>query len=107
LFWQGVFSIPIFFLLSFIFERDFQYHITWPVIAGILYQGLVIAGFCFILWTMLLQKYLASRLGVFHFISPILGVVFSNLLLGDAVSPWIIASMLLVGAGIAVVNYDG
>ena len=55
---------------------------------------------------MLLQRFLASRLGVFHFISPILGVVFSNLLLGDAISSWMIASMVLVGAGIAVVNYE-
>ena len=106
LFWQGVFSIPVFFVLSVLFERDFQYQITWAVVSGILYQGLVVAGFCFILWTVLLQRHLASRLGVFHFISPIIGVVFSNLLLGEGISPWIIASMMLVGAGIAVVNYD-
>jgi drug/metabolite transporter (DMT)-like permease len=106
LLWQGIFSLPIFFLLSYLFERDFQYRITLAVIGGVLYQGLVIAGFCFILWTVLLRRYMASRLGVFHFVTPIVGVFFSNLLLGEGISLWIVASMLLVGAGIAIVNSE-
>ncbi len=106
LLWQGVFSIPIFFLLSYFFERDFHYRITLAVIGGILYQGLVVAGFCFILWTVLLGRHMASRLGVFHFVTPIVGVVFSNLLLGEGISLWIVASMLLVGAGIPIVNSE-
>ncbi|MBW1960651.1 MAG: DMT family transporter [Deltaproteobacteria bacterium] len=107
LLWQGAFSIPVFLLLSYFFEQGFQYQITAWVVVGILYQGLVIAGFCFILSTILLRRYMASRLAVFHFVTPIVGVVFSNLLLGEGISPWIIASMLLVGMGIAIVNSEG
>ena len=106
LIWQSSLSIPIFFALSFIFERDFQYAITPAVVLATLYQGVVIAGFCFILWTLLLRRYMASRLGVFHFVTPIFGVLFSNLFLGEAVSYGIIASMLFVGIGIAIVNYE-
>jgi len=106
LLYQGAFGIPLFFFLSFLFERNFQYQINAAVVAAILYQGVVVAGFCFILMTVLLRRFMASRLGVFGFVTPIVGVVFSNLLLGEGISTWIVASMLLVGIGIAVVNYE-
>jgi drug/metabolite transporter (DMT)-like permease len=105
--WQSSLSIPIFFILSAVFENDFNYRFDAAVVLGVLYQGVVIAGFCFILWTTLLRRYMASRLGVFHFVTPVFGVLFSNLLLGEPISYGIIASMVLVGIGIAVVNSEG
>lgn len=106
LIWQSSLSIPIFLLLSLIFERNFSYAITPAVVLAVLYQGLIVAGFCFILWTMLLRRFMASRLGVFHFVTPVFGVLFSHLFLGETVSYGLVASMLLVGVGIAVVNYE-
>lgn len=106
LIWQAVFSIPTFFILSFIFENHIPYQLTTGVVLGILYQGVVIAGFAFIIYTRLLQRYIASRVGVFHFLTPVFGVLFSNLLLGEELSFGLIASMILVGAGITIVNYE-
>ena len=62
-----------------------------------------VLGF-FIVLTLLFQRYIASRVGVFQFITPVFGVVFSNLLLGERLSFGLVASMVLVGTGIAIVN---
>jgi drug/metabolite transporter (DMT)-like permease len=106
LLWQAALSIPVFFLLSFFFERDFHYQFDSRVILGILYQGVMVAGIGFIVLTLLFQRYIASRVGVFQFITPVFGVLFSNLLLGEGLSFGLIASMVLVGTGIAIVNYE-
>ena len=106
LLWQAALSIPAFLLLSLIFEGDYSYQLKTEVVLGILYQGLVIAGFGFMIHTILLQRYVASKLGVFHFATPLFGVVFSNILLGEAISIGLIGSMILVAAGITIVNYE-
>lgn len=104
--WQYSLSAPTFCILSMVFESDFSYRLNPAVVLGVLYQSVVVAGFCFLLWTFLLRRYMASRLGVFHFVTPVFGVSFSNLLLGEAISTGILASMILVGIGIAVVNSE-
>lgn len=106
LLWMAAFSVPLFFLLSLIFEGDTAFRFSTEIVAAILYQGVIISGFVFILWTNLLRRYMASRLGVFHFATPLFGILLSYLVLGEAVSHWLLASMLLVGAGIAIVNWE-
>lgn len=105
LLWQAGPSLPIFFGLSFLIETQ-PISLDARVIGGVLYQGLVVAGFCFILLTSLLQRYSASKLAVFGFITPVIGVVVSNLLLNDPISPGILISLILVGLGITIVNRE-
>ena len=105
LIWQAAPSLPIFFALSALFETA-PTHLDIRIIGGVLYQGLIVAGFCFILLTSLLQRYSASKLAVFGFITPVIGVVISNLLLGDPISLGILLSLALVGAGITIVNRE-
>ena len=52
-------------------------------IAAVLYQGVVVAGFCFVAWTTVLKKYSPSKLTVLFFTTPLFGVLLSHLLLGD------------------------
>ena len=104
LFWQALLSLPLFFGFSAIFEQDAVYTWTWSVVGSLLYQGLVVAGLCFILWVFLLQRHSASRLGVFGFATPVCGVALSALLLGETLSPLLLLSMVLVATGIVVVN---
>jgi drug/metabolite transporter (DMT)-like permease len=105
LIWQAAPSLPIFFALSALFENQ-PLQLDIRILAGVLYQGLVVAGFCFILLTSLLQRYSASKLAVFGFITPLVGVFISHHLLGDPISPGILLSLFLVGAGITIVNRD-
>ncbi|MFC1527046.1 DMT family transporter [Candidatus Latescibacterota bacterium] len=106
LFWQATAGVPVFVALSVLLEPGSVYGTTPGVMAGVAYQGVVVAGFCFILWVSLLKRHSASRLGVFAFSTPIVGVLFSALIMGDPLTPMLMASMALVAAGIVVVNAD-
>ena len=107
LFWQALLSLPLFWAFSAVFERDAVYQWTLPVIGSILYQGLVVAGLCFIIWVSLMKRHSASRLGVFGFATTVCGVFLSALLLGEALSWLLLLSMGLVATGIVVVNRQG
>lgn len=107
LFWQAALSLPIFGVLSLIWERGAAYHLDLPVVGALLYQGVVVAGVCFIVWVSLLRRHSASRLGVYSFATPPAGVLLSALLLNEAISPFLWGSMALVAVGIAIVNREG
>lgn len=104
LLWQAVFGIPAFSLLSLVFEGPWKHGLDGAVISAVLYQGLVVAGLCFIIHTTLLRRYVASRLTVFGFITPVAGVILSGLLLSERISLGLVASLVFVAAGIAIVN---
>jgi drug/metabolite transporter (DMT)-like permease len=107
LFWQATLSVPVFFILSLIFEDLDSIYLDTRIVLSIVYQGVIVAGLCFIFWTLLLHRYNASRLSVFGFVSPIAGVIFSHFLLGEPITNALIIGGLLVAAGIAVVNLRG
>ncbi|MDH7571196.1 MAG: DMT family transporter [Armatimonadota bacterium] len=102
--WEMVPGVAGFFLLS----RWLEGPLTWPagaaVWTAILYQGLVVAGFAFVAWTLLLERYPASRLTAFQFTTPVFGVVFSALLLGEPLTRGVAAGTALVGAGLLLAN---
>ena len=102
--WQAILGVPMFLLLSLSLERWIRFRITPEVIYAVLYQGLVVAGFSFILLTTMLRRYMASRLGVFAFATPLFGVFLCYLLLAKRLSMMILVSGILVGVEISVVN---
>ncbi len=104
--WQAFTSLPIFFGTSLLFEAEPRMILSVDVVSGVLYQGIVVAGFCFLIFLGLLKKYKASRIGVFGFITPLFGVILSGLLLKEPVSPALIGSVLLVGIGIVIANRE-
>jgi drug/metabolite transporter (DMT)-like permease len=78
-----------------------------PVVwAHLAFQSLVVSFASFLTWCWLLRRYLASRLGVFSFLTPIFGVVLGVGLLGEALeTPFVIGSALvLVGIGLVSVR---
>lgn len=83
-----------------------QWHFqpTALVWAHLGFQSLVVSFASFLAWCWLLRRYLASRLGVFAFLTPLFGVLLGVGLLGEALAPSFIAGGLLVLAGIALVN---
>ncbi|MBT6846717.1 MAG: EamA family transporter, partial [Planctomycetaceae bacterium] len=74
------------------------------VIWGLIYQGVIVGGLCFAIQTLLLNKYSASRITVFSFLTPIFGIATAATLRKDPLSPWIFLSLALVAAGIYLVN---
>ena len=80
------------------------YRLT-PLIAGcIFYQVIWVAFITYLLWFWLIHNYPASRLSSFLFLTPIFGVLEGALLLHEPVTIRLIVALVLVCAGIYVVN---
>ena len=102
--WYLALSLPCYLGLSLLFEREETFQISLAGATALLYQGGVIAGFCFLAWTSILERYSASKLVVLFFATPLSGVLFSHLLLGDELSFDLLAGAVLIAAGIYLVN---
>ncbi len=80
------------------------FHPTAAVWASLAFQALVVSFFSFLMWFWLLRHYLASRLGVLSFLSPLFGVALGAWLLREPVESNFIAGALMVLAGILLVS---
>ena len=78
--------------------------LTPKVVASLAYQSVIVAFASYLAWFWLLTRYLAGRLAVFSFLTPLFGVAFGVILLSEPLSAAFLAAALLVGAGIALVN---
>ncbi len=105
LIWQMVFAVPIFFGVSLLTERQ-EYHWSPLVATSILYQGVVVAGICFIGWTSLLQYYSPSRLSVGFFLTPVFGALLSWLLLKEPLTAGLLLGGAAILAGLFLVNSE-
>ena len=82
-----------------------QIHAMPPLVAAsLLYQAVVVAFVSYLAWFWLLTRYMASRLSVFSFLTPLFGVTFGVLLLGDQIGPRFLSAAAMVLTGIALVN---
>jgi len=78
-----------------------------PVVWGSLaFQTLVVSFASLLIWFWLLRRYLASRLGVLSFLTPLFGVIFGALLLNESLEPQFLFGTILVLAGIILVSGD-
>ena len=102
--WLLTLSLPFYVVASFVVERGEPMQLTLSAALALLYQGGVIAGFCFLAWTAILERYSASKLVVLFFATPLSGVLFSHLILGDELTISLLGGAALVAAGIYLVN---
>jgi drug/metabolite transporter (DMT)-like permease len=82
---------------------------TWftptPLVwASLAYQTFIMSFASLLAWFWLLRNYLASRLGVFTFLTPVLGVVLGATLLGEPLEPQFVVGAAVVLAGIMMVS---
>jgi drug/metabolite transporter (DMT)-like permease len=101
--WQMVISVPVFGVAALMSENIVWDRVGLAPIAGIVYQGLVVAGLGFMLLTYLMKRYSTSVITSFNFVSPISGVLLSVLLLGDKITVHVLAGVALVGTGLYLV----
>ena len=106
--WQTIFSLPVFLSAAWLLEPPLLAASipTVPLLA-VLYQGVVVAGLCFVGWTMLLKRHSPGKLSMFGFVSPIFGVLFSGLLFGEATTPRLWIGLAAVTSGILLVTGPG
>jgi drug/metabolite transporter (DMT)-like permease len=104
LFYQLAVSGPILLLVCWLMGEPGVIKLTPVIVAAFAYQCAVVAFASFLTWFWLLRHYLAARLSVFTFLTPIFGVLGGVLVLGEPLTPSFAAAAVLVGAGIYLVN---
>jgi drug/metabolite transporter (DMT)-like permease len=104
LLYQLVVSAVIVLPLSFLMGEPGITAPTPPVLLAFAYQVVIVAFASYLAWFWLLTRFLASRLMVFSFLTPLFGVAFGVLLLNERMSAQFGFAALLVVAGIMLVN---
>jgi drug/metabolite transporter (DMT)-like permease len=104
LFYQILFSIPILFLLSFVFQETPVSHVDWLILLSVAYQGIVVASFSYLGWFFLVHTYAVSRLSSFSFLTPVFATLAGVGLLKEPLTLRLSVSLILVSIGIYVVN---
>lgn len=86
-----------------------QAHVNFTpqVWASLAFHSLVVSFASFLIWFWLLRHYLASRLGVFTFLTPLFGIVFGAWLLGERIETSFLVGAAPVLAGIVLVSGHG
>ncbi|MCM8612924.1 DMT family transporter [Accumulibacter sp.] len=82
-------------------------NLSVPVLLALAYQGVIVAFASYLTWFWLLTRYLTARLSVFSFLTPLFGVAFGVLLLGDRLTPGFVVAATCVITGIVLVNLPG
>lgn len=105
--WQSWLSWPMLALLSWWFESDRSFFFTGRAVAAILYLGLVSAAFGFVAFAWLLQRNAATRVTALTFLTPVFGVLYSWMLLGEVLTPIQLLGVLGVCLGVYIVSSGG
>jgi drug/metabolite transporter (DMT)-like permease len=73
-------------------------------LASLAYQGAIVAFASYLAWFWLLTRYLAGRLSVLSFLTPMFGVLCGVFFLREPLTGYFALAALLVAAGIVLVN---
>ena len=98
---QAVIGSGLFFAASLILEPE-PTSWTWRLGGSIAFQGVVIAGFNFVVNLWLLERYRPSVLATFFLTQPVFGVIVAALVTGDRLSADLFLASAAVAAGIGL-----
>ena len=73
-------------------------------IGSLLLQTVVVAAISYLIWFWLLRNYLVSKVSSFGFLTPIFGLIFSILFMGDPLTLRVLIALGGVALGIFLVN---
>lgn len=97
-----IFLLPLAFILG---QADIQW--TSLAIGSLVFHTIIVSFISFMLWFWLLRNYLANRLGVFSFLTPIFGIIFGMIFLNESIEMNFIAGTAMVMLGVFVVSMQG
>lgn len=106
LFYQLAGSFVLLFGLAVVLGQG-TIHFTPLVIGSLAFHTLIVSFASFLAWFWLLRNYLASRLGVFSFLTPLFGMAFGMWLLGEKIELNFVIGSSMVLLGIVVVSLQG
>ena len=84
-----------------------QFQVRWSpfLVVSIVSQGVLIAFLSLLVWFWLLKHYLASRVSIFTFLTPLIGVSFGVLILDEPLHAEFVWGAILVMLGVIMVNW--
>jgi len=104
LLYQLVVSAVVMFPLSWLVGERGIGVLSAPTLWAMAYQIVIVAFISYLAWFWLLTRYLAGRLLVFSFLTPLFGVLFGMLLMNDRPSLHFFVAATMVVSGIVLVN---
>jgi drug/metabolite transporter (DMT)-like permease len=104
LFYQLAVSAIVLLALAAILERGHAVHATPMAMASIAYEAVIVAFASYLTWFWLLKRYVTSQLSAFSFLTPLFGVGFGVVLLGESFSARSMIASVPVLMGIVLVN---
>jgi drug/metabolite transporter (DMT)-like permease len=107
LFYQLAVSALALPIASFLLGEPGVTAINGLVLASLAYQAVIVAFASYLAWFWLLRHYLAARLSVLSFLTPLFGMLSGVVFLSEPLSARFAAAALLIAAGIALVNLRG
>lgn len=103
LFYQLVGGCVLLFPLAFLMGQA-EIHWTTLAIGSLIFHTIVVSFISFMLWFWLLRNYLANRLGVFSFLTPIFGMLFGVLFLNEKIELNFLLGAVMVMFGVMIVS---
>jgi drug/metabolite transporter (DMT)-like permease len=104
LLWQLVASLPVFVVGALALGEPWPQAASPASLAWLAYQTVWVVGVTYVVWFFLVQRYSASRLSAFTFLTPLFGVAAGHLILGETITPAFAIAVALVIAGLVLVN---
>jgi drug/metabolite transporter (DMT)-like permease len=104
LFYQLGVSALVLPLASFALGEPGVVSLSATALASLAFQGVIVAFATYLAWFWLLTRYLAGRLSVLSFLTPMFGVLCGVVFLREPLTGYFVVAALLVGAGIVLVN---
>ena len=102
LFIAGLVLLPVTWLTG---QSDIQW--TALSMGSLLFHTILISFASYLIWFWMLKKYLASRLGVFSFLTPVFGMLFGIWLLNEKVEINFLIGTAMVMSGVVLVSLQG
>ncbi|MCP5084394.1 MAG: DMT family transporter [Alphaproteobacteria bacterium] len=101
--WQMILSLPYFLIGGLAFEQIQWQNFGLGPLLGILFQGVVIAGFGFVVAITLPKYYNPSIVTSIGFLTPVSGVLLAMWLLGEPLSWQLVVGTVAVGLGLYLI----
>jgi drug/metabolite transporter (DMT)-like permease len=102
--WQLVVSVPILAAGAYLLGEKAVAEPRALALASLAWQTIWVVGFTYMIWFAMVKRYSASRLSAFTFLTPLFGVAAGHLVLDEQIAPAFAAAVVLVVAGLVLVN---
>jgi drug/metabolite transporter (DMT)-like permease len=104
LLYQLIVSAPMLAVGAQLFGERVEHAPSALSMGSLVFQTFWTAGFTFLAWFALVQRYSASRVSAFTFLTPLFGVAAGHIVLGEPLTLAFGAAAVLVVAGLLLVN---